>query len=267
MRGGDKPWINLGFGEAAQAQFKGPTQNARRLDRRVGHALAVLPSCRAEEISLFPTNRRVTDFECRGCSEEYELKAQKSRFGAKVLDGAYRAKLKRLEAANNPNLMLMRYDKARMSVTDLMVVPKHFFTTDIIEPRWPLGASGRRAGWQGSHIRLDAVPLSGKIALVRDSILVPKDAVLKSWRETLFLREESLAARGWLIEVMRCVERIGRAEFTLGDLYAFERHLSGIYPDNQHVRPKIRQQLQVLRDHGWLVFEGRGRYRLASERH
>lgn len=27
---------------------------------------------------------------------------------------------------------------------------------------------------------------------------------------------------------------------------------------------KIRQQLQVLRDGGWLMFEGRGRYRLRA---
>ena len=44
------------------------------------------------------------------CNEEYELKAQKGRFGAKVLDGAYGAKLQRLASANNPNLLLMNYD-------------------------------------------------------------------------------------------------------------------------------------------------------------
>jgi hypothetical protein len=27
------------------------------------------------------------------------------------------------------------------------------------------------------------------------------------------------------------------------------------------MRPKIRQQLQVLRDQGWLAFSGRGTYR------
>ena len=75
---------------------------------------------------------------------------------------------------------------------------------------------------------------------------------------------EGLRARGWLVEVMRCVERLGHAEFTLGDVYAFEQSLSALFPDNKNVRPKIRQQLQVLRDQGWLVFEGRGRYRLAN---
>jgi type II restriction enzyme len=206
----------------------------------------------------------VADFECRSCSEQYELKAQRSRFGARIMDGEYSTKLQRLRAADNPSLMVMRNDRGRMSVTDLSVVPKHFFTPEIIEARNPLGPNARRAGWQGSHIRRDAVPLAGKIALVRDSILVPKATVLGRWRDTLFLREEGLAARGWLIEVMRCVERIGRPEFTLDDVYAFEPQLARLYPANRNVRPKIRQQLQILRDGGWLIFEGRGRYRLRA---
>ena len=82
------------------------------------------------------------------------------------------------------------------------------------------------------------------------------------WRATLFLREERPAARGWLIEVMKCVERVGAREFSLDDVYAFEGALSAVYPGNRNVRPKIRQQLQVLRDRGFLVFVGRGRYRV-----
>lgn len=262
---GDKPWTNLGF-EEPQARFGNPSQNARIWTEGWAARSLFCPNCGAEKMSQFPANRQVADFECRACNEEYELKAKKGRFGAKVLDGAYSAKMQRLKSANNPSLMLLNYDALRMSVTNLIVVPKHFFIPEIIEARKPLGPNARRAGWQGSHIRLDAIPVSGKIALVQDGILVPKEAVLKSWRDTLFLREEaSLDARGWLIDVMRCVERIGRPEFSLDDVYAFEPRLSALYPDNRNVRPKIRQQLQVLRDHGWLIFEGRGRYRLASK--
>ena len=62
---------------------------------------------------------------------------------------------------------------------------------------------------------------------------------------------------------MKAVERIGRSKFSLDDVYAFEQHLSALYPENNNVRPKIRQQLQVLRDNGFLEFTGRGQYRLA----
>ncbi|WP_316207683.1 MULTISPECIES: hypothetical protein [unclassified Bradyrhizobium] len=63
---------------------------------------------------------------------------------------------------------------------------------------------------------------------------------------------------------MKCVESLGKPEFTLDDVYAFDRHLSLLYPGNQNVRPKIRQQLQLLRDQGFLEFIARGRYRLKT---
>ena len=47
----------------------------------------------------------------------------------------------------------------------------------------------------------------------------------------------------------------------LADVYAHEAALAALYPGNNNVRPKIRQQLQVLRDRGWLAFNGRGTYR------
>ena len=85
--------------------------------------------------------------------------------------------------------------------------------------------------------------------------------MLDQWRSTLFLREASTPARGWLLAVMGAVEAVGRPEFTLDDVYAHEARLAALYPGNNNVRPKIRQQLQVLRDRGWLAFDGGGRYR------
>ena len=46
--------------------------------------------------------------------------------------------------------------------------------------------------------------------------------------------------------------------FTNADIYAFERELAALHPDNRHIRDKIRQQLQVLRDTGFLVQPERG---------
>ena len=60
---------------------------------------------------------------------------------------------------------------------------------------------------------------------------------------------------------MKAVKAIGRPEFTLDEVYAHEAALAALYPGNNNVRPKIRQQLQVLRDRGWLAFSGRGTYR------
>lgn len=44
------------------------------------------------------------------------------------------------------------------------------------------------------------------------------------------------------------------------DVYAHEAALAALYPGNNNVRPKVRQQLQVLRDRGWLEFNGRRVY-------
>jgi type II restriction enzyme len=144
-------------------------------------------------------------------------------------------------------------------------VPKHFFVREIIEERKPLAPTARRAGWVGCNILLNQIPVSGKIFLVQNWAPLSKELVLRQWQKTLFLRDEGVEARGWLIEVMKCVENIGKREFQLGDVYAFEAALSRLYPENRHVRQKIRQQLQVLRDRGYLDFVGRGYYRLLSQ--
>jgi len=64
---------------------------------------------------------------------------------------------------------------------------------------------------------------------------------------------------------MKCVDAIGKREFQIDDIYAFDQQLSRLYPGNQNVKPKIRQQLQFLKDRGYLEFVSRGNYRLRSE--
>lgn len=49
-----------------------------------------------------------------------------------MLDGAYSTMCERLSASNNPNLILMNYDLGVLRVTDLIVVPKHFFVPEVI---------------------------------------------------------------------------------------------------------------------------------------
>jgi type II restriction enzyme len=63
---------------------------------------------------------------------------------------------------------------------------------------------------------------------------------------------------------MRCIERIGKSRFSLDEVYAFEAELKAAYPGNHHIRAKIRQRMQVLRDNGYLEFLGNGIYKLAS---
>jgi type II restriction enzyme len=251
--------------EETQKSYASGSQSARAFTEQWLQMWVYCPNCGSPKIKTFPNNSPVADLYCAACNDEYELKSQKNAFGSKVLDGSFRTRCERLAASNNPNLFLLNYDLKELRVTNFLVVPKHFFVKQIIEERKPLARSARRAGWVGSNILLSQIPQSGKIFIVRGGQLEPKDIVLAKWKRTLFLRDQGLEARGWLLDVMRCVEALGKPEFQLGEVYAFEDRLSRLYPDNQNVRPKIRQQLQFLRDRGYLNFVARGYYRVRFE--
>lgn len=255
--------MKLEFDEA-QLPYSSGSQSARAWTEAWVKLRAYCPHCGNSTMSQFPNNSPVADFLCASCNEEFELKSQKRKFGPKVADGAYKTKCERLNSSNNPNLLLMNYDRKSLAVQNLFILPKHFFVRDIIEQRKPLAATARRAGWIGSNILLGKVPEAGKIHIVQNGIIRPKEIVLEEWQRTLFLREQSLETRGWLLEVLKCVESLGKREFTLDEVYAFEQHLGDIYPGNQNVKPKIRQQLQFLRDQGLIEFVSRGNYRLRS---
>jgi hypothetical protein len=53
---------------------------------------------------------------------------------------------------------------------------------------------------------------------------------------------------------------LNKVDFSLQDVYAFAAQLQELHPDNRHMRDKIRQQLQVLRDLGLIAFVVGGRY-------
>ena len=104
------------------------------------------------------------------------------------------------------------------------------------------------------------------------------------FRRVKQLKEISVTQRGWTLDVLNIVRRIvseGRALrdpnisdkmgrrgtppsdiFTTADSYVFARELEKLHPDNRHVKDKIRQQLQVLRDAGLLLHIERGCWRL-----
>ncbi len=259
------PPFHLGFEEPSTI-FESPSQRARVWTERWVDANLFCPNCGAPTITKYANNRPVADFHCASCSEDFELKSQKGRFGPKINDGAFGTMCTRLAGNDNPSLILMNYDLARLSVTNLFFVPKHFFVREIIQERKPLAPTARRAGWVGCNILIGEIPAAGKIFLVRDGRQAPKDLVLEQWRNTLFLKDQVGAARGWLIEVMKCIDAVGSRDFALDDVYAQEDRLHRLYPGNRNVRPKIRQQLQVLRDRNYLDFVSRGRYRLRVAR-
>lgn len=257
--------MQLKFETKIVSKYSSQSQKIRVLTEDWVERSGYCPNCGHNSIEKYENNKPVADFFCENCKEDYELKSKQNNFGAKILDGAYRTMLERLNGSNNPNFFFLSYSLANFEVINFAVIPKHFFIPEIIEKRKPLASTARRAGWVGCNILLKQIPESGKIFLVRNKKTEQKVKVLAEWQKTLFLREEEqIEAKGWLLDVMRCIDSLGKEDFVLDNVYAFEKELSLLHPDNQHIKDKIRQQLQVLRDKGYLHFVSPGKYSLSK---
>ncbi len=255
--------MNLSFETKLADRYTSQPQKIRVLTEHWVDNQVYCPNCGHLDIDKYGNNRPVADFLCSNCKEDYELKSKKVPAGTKIVDGAYRTMIERLQESHNPNLFLLNYDLKNFQVQNFLVIPKHFFVPDIIEKRKPLSQTAHRAGWVGCNILLQSIPESGKIFFVKNKTIELKDKVLAEWQKTLFLREEKkISAKGWLLDVMMCIEKLGHKDFSLDEVYGFENALSKKHPDNRHIKDKIRQQLQFLRDKGYLEFVERGRYRL-----
>jgi type II restriction enzyme len=84
------------------------------------------------------------------------------------------------------------------------------------------------------------------------------------WRNKAMRKRSTLDVKpdGWTHDVLDVVDSLHKTQFTLSEVYESEGALAKLHPANHHVREKIRQQLQTLRDLGLLVFLGDGEYRL-----
>lgn len=220
------------------------------------------PSC-GSTLEGYENNRPVADFHCPACIEEFELKSKRYAFGKKVVDGAYNSMIQRLTAESSPNLFLLNYLPGELEVNNFLVIPKHYLMPSLIEKRKPLAETARRSGWVGCNILLASIPKSGQIFYVKDGRPESKKDVLQTWQKTLFLQEGRPELRGWTLDIMGCVDTLGKGDFTLREVYTFEASLKNKHPDNENIRAKIRQQLQFLRDKGYLKFVGAGEYKLS----
>jgi type II restriction enzyme len=255
--------MNLSFDTKLADRYDSLSQKIRVLTEDWVDGQVYCPNCGHLDIDKYGNNKPVADFFCANCREDYELKSKKDSVGTKIVNGAYRTMIQRLQSTNNPNFFLLNYDLRNLSVLIFFVIPKYFFVPEIIEKRRALSRTARRAGWVGCNILLQSIPQTGKIFFVKNRQIEPKKNVIANWQKTLFLKEErEISAKGWLLDVMNCVEKLGDKDFTLDEVYTFESFLDKKHPENKHIKDKIRQQLQVLRDKGYLEFIERGRYRV-----
>ncbi len=146
-------------------------------------------------------------------------------------------------------------------VKDLIFIPKFFFTSDIIEKRKPLSENARRAGWTGCNILYEKIPEQGKIDIIRNGEEIELEKILNSYSQTKKLQTENLNLRGWMLDVLNCVNKIKSETFTLQEIYQYADFLKEKHSENKNIEAKIRQKLQFLRDKGFIEFIGNGNYR------
>lgn len=244
------------------ADYKSASQRARIGTESWGAENLYCPNCDSPTLKTLPHNTVAFDFECPKCVAPFQLKSQSKTFGTKILDSAYSEMRRAILEDRTPNLFVLHYDMNSWTVRNLLVVPRFAFSLAAVEKRKPLAATARRAGWVGCNILLDKIPAAARIPIIRDAKFLPQKSVREAYERVRPLANLSVEKRGWTLDVLNAINLLGKKEFSLPEAYSLEPELSKLHPANHNVRPKIRQQLQALRDLGLLRFLGNGHYRL-----
>ncbi len=242
------------------ASYTSNSQKARVISEawvlRNGYCLA----CKSDRLSQTAANTRTKDFICPQCSQGYELKSTRGAFGRRIADGAFSAMTATIRDGRTPSFLLMEYSST-WEVQGLTALHHSLITQDCIEERKALGPLARRAGWIGCNIILPKIALEGRIPLVTAGIANARESARTAFARLQFLSRMPAKRRGWAASLLNLLRRLPSDRFSLSDAYLFETRLAALYPGNNNVRPKIRQQLQVLRDAGIIEFEARGHYK------
>ena len=245
--------MNLAFDNNIIETYHSRTQIARVLTENWVNENMYCPRCGNSHIKHFENNRPVADFYCPTCNN--------GTLGHKINDGAYSTMIERITGNNNPDFFFMSYSKQELKVKNFILIPKHFFVPDIIEKRKPLAPTARRAGWIGCNILIDKIPEQGRIDIISNGEIVNIEYVINKVNKSNRLETNDINSRGWLMDILNCVNNMSSKTFTLEEMYQFENVLHIKHPKNNNIRPKIRQQLQFLRDKGFIEFLGNGQYK------
>lgn len=252
--------MNFHFDTTLAANYKSNSQKIRVMSENWVGRNIFCPICGNPHICNLNNNMPVADLQCDKCGEIYELKSKQGKIGSKINDGAYSTMIERINSSSNPDLFIMSYS-SDYQVTDLLLVPKFFFVESIIEKRKPLSATARRAGWVGCNIVFGDVPVQGRIKIIENQMVFDFVEIVENYAKVKRLQTNNLESRGWLMDVLSCVDAINSTDFSLYDIYAFVEQLQEKHISNHNVEAKIRQQLQILRDKGFIEFTTRGHYR------
>lgn len=251
--------MNLFFNQELGKNYRSLSQKIRVMSESWLASEMYCMAC-GDNLQPLKNNTPASDMYCAGCGARYELKSARTQLGHTINDGAYAMMIKRIMDGTLPSFFYLTYATNEFKVTDLVYIPRYFISRDYIVKRQPLSVLARRAGWTGCKIDISSIPAAGKMSIIRNGKIEQKKKVLARAKKISFLGNVRQNNRGWLLDILKCVEMIGKINFTLEEMYSFENFLRLKYPENNNIKAKIRQQLQLLRDGGYLSFERPGEY-------
>ncbi len=252
--------MDLHLPKAGLDRYKSASQRARIGTESWGAAHFFCPACQSPRLRSAPQGTAAIDYFCPSCDSPFQLKSQSKPLGSKIVDAAYSEMKRAILEDKTPNLFVLHYDLDTWAVRTVLLVPHFVFTLSTLEKRPPLAQTARRAGWVGCNILLDKIPMHARIPIVTAGTTHTPHDVRTSYNRLRPLEKLQVEKRGWTLDVLQVVQSLGKMEFTLADVYAHTDALAKLHPKNAHVRDKIRQQLQVLRDLGLLDFLRGGSY-------
>jgi type II restriction enzyme len=243
-------------------RFKSGSQKAGNVTEAWGAENFYCPNCSSSRLDWLRPDYPASDYLCPKCGFLYQLKSKKSPIGKSIADGAYATMMKAIREDCAPSHFFLHYDLATWSVRNLLVVPYFAFPTSAIIERNPTQPRGRSKPWIGCNFDLSRIPVEARIPVVKEKEIIPASEVREKFKKVKPFENISVKQRGWTLDVLNLVRKLGKKEFTNSDAYTFARELEQLHPDNRHVRDKIRQQLQVLRDAKLLIHVSSGLWRL-----
>lgn len=250
------PRLPTHFGQG----YKSASQLARRITEPWGATNLYCCACTCDTVTAEKANAQVSDFLCPGCLERYQLKSHSKTLGNGILGSNYQKMLAAVLGNRTPNFFLLHYRLPEWMVRNLLLIPRFAISPSVFTKRKPLSVGARRSEWVGYVLNIRLIPDSAKIPLITEGVEIDRRDVRAQYARIARLQSLKPEQRGWTLDVLRCVESLPNPIFTNGDIYAFESEFAKLYPGNRHIKDKIRQQLQVLRDRGLLKQVLRGEW-------
>ncbi|NCO31610.1 hypothetical protein GW891_02080 [bacterium] len=100
--------MNLNFNKSLATSYTNNSQKIRAMSEPWTEQNIFCPNC-GSKLSELENNKKVSDFLCENCLENYEQKASKHKFKDKTLSSEYYTLINRLNSIDKPNFFFLHY--------------------------------------------------------------------------------------------------------------------------------------------------------------